>query len=258
MQVHHSVAAWREYRAGELAAPVAAGTTIGFVPTMGALHLGHVSLIERARAECDVVVLSIFVNPTQFNDPKDFEKYPQTLQADLEKLKAAGVDAVFLPQAGEMYADAYRFELREKELSKVMDGPKRPGHFEGVLTVVLKLFHIVEPSKAYFGEKDYQQLRLIQDMTKSLFLNIDVIPCETVRENDGLAMSSRNTLLTPTDRERAPAIFRAIRNATTAEAAARELTEAGFKVDYVEDHWGRRFAAAFLGNVRLIDNVKIS
>lgn len=253
MKVIESIAEFRDLRRAEWA-----GATVGFVPTMGALHDGHMSLVARARGENQKTAVSIFVNPTQFNDPKDFEKYPQTLASDLEKLKIAGVDGVFLPKASEIYSDGYRFELREKELASIMDGPKRPGHFEGVLTVVLKLFHIVEPTRAYFGEKDFQQMRLIQEMAKALFLDIDVMACETEREADGLAMSSRNALLSAKEREQAPLIYRVLKNAKSPADAARELSQAGFRVDYCEEHWGRRFAAAFLGNVRLVDNVKIS
>lgn len=232
--------------------------SVGFVPTMGALHAGHFSLIERSKNECDRTVVSIFVNPTQFNNPQDLEKYPRPIEQDLALLKSAGVGAVFLPRAEEMYADAYRFELREKELSRVLCGPTRPGHFEGVLTVVMKLFGIVSPSKAYFGEKDYQQLRLIKDMAAAFFLDTEVIACPTLREADGLAMSSRNLLLSAEHREKAALIYKLLAGPGTAGEVSAALTAAGFKVDYVEDHWGRRFVAAFLGNVRLIDNVELA
>jgi pantoate--beta-alanine ligase len=231
--------------------------TVGFVPTMGALHEGHYSLVGRARRECDFVIASIFVNPAQFNDPKDLEKYPRPLERDLAGLEKAGVDYVFLPKPGDMYADDYRFEVREKEASKILCGAHRPGHFEGVLTVVMKLFNLVKPDKAYFGEKDYQQLRLISDMASTFFMDVEVVPCPTLREADGLAMSSRNLRLSPAERERAPLLYRALKNAATPAEAARELENAGFKVDYVEEKWGRRLGAAFLGEVRLIDNVAL-
>ena len=228
---------------------------VGFVPTMGALHPGHAALISRARRESSSVAVSIFVNPTQFNDPKDLERYPRPLEKDLALLSSLGVDAVFLPNADEMYADKFRFDLSERELSNILCGPTRPGHFSGVLTVVMKLFQIVNPTRAYFGEKDFQQLRLIQDMAKAFFLDVDVIACPTIREQDGLAMSSRNALLSAADRERAPLLHRILTSSASAVAAADRLRENGFRVDYVEDHFGRRFAAAFLGSVRLIDNV---
>lgn len=233
------------------------GARIGFVPTMGALHAGHLSLFERARRDSTHVVASIFVNPTQFNDPKDYETYPQPLERDLELLQKQGVDAVFLPRAQEIYQDDFQFSVQHKSADDILCGPHRPGHFAGVLTVVLKLFHLVRPHRAYFGEKDYQQLRLIQEMSKALFLDIEVIPCETVREADGLAMSSRNLRLTPEERRRAPQVHEAITTARTPQEAAERLSQAGFQVEYVEEHWGRRFVAAHLGSVRLIDNVQI-
>ncbi len=234
----------------------AQGLDIGFVPTMGALHQGHVSLIERAKQDCSRVVVSIFVNPTQFNDAKDFQNYPEPRAQDLELLERGEISAVFLPQRREIYQDECRFEIREKELSRVLCGRTRPGHFEGVLTVVMKLLGIVQPERAYFGEKDFQQLKLIQEMVSAFFLDTKIIPCPTVRESDGLAMSSRNTLLSPAQRELAPLLYRILTTAPTVAVASERLTEAGFKVDYVEEHWGRRFVAAFLGTVRLIDNVQ--
>lgn len=235
------------------------GLSLGFVPTMGALHAGHIALVERAGRECERVIVSIFVNPTQFNDPSDLEKYPRTLEADLEKLEKAGAHAVFLPEPKEIYRDNYRFELREKEFAEDLCGAARPGHFEGVLTVVMKLFQIVRPTRAYFGEKDYQQLRLIQDMAEAFFLPLEIVPCPTVREPDGLAMSSRNLRLSAAEREKAPRLYHALKTANSAAEARAKLEGEGFRVDYVEDRpqLGRRFAAAFLGQVRLIDNVEI-
>jgi len=249
MKVIESVAELKKARAGW-------SGTIGFVPTMGALHEGHYSLIDAARI-CDVVVASLFVNPTQFNDPKDLEKYPRPIETDLAGLEKAGVDFVFLPKPSEMYADGYRFEVREKELSKVLCGAHRPGHFEGVLTVVLKLFNLVRPHKAYFGEKDFQQLRLIQDMSENLFLDVEVVACPTVREPDGLAMSSRNQRLSAFERELAPRLYQALKTAPTVDRARFELEQSGFQVEYIEELWGRRFGAVVLGEVRLIDNVAL-
>lgn len=229
---------------------------VGFVPTMGALHAGHLQLVERARRECERVVVSIFVNPTQFNDPNDLQKYPRTIERDLELLAPFKVDAVFLPQPSEMYADGYLYEVREKDFSKKLCGAHRAGHFEGVLTVVMKLFNIVNPTRAYFGEKDYQQFLLIKGMAKAFYMDTEVVPCPTVREADGLAMSSRNTRLTPEQRAQAPVLPKILKAAESAEQARRRLEEQGFRVDYVEDYENRRFAAAFLGDVRLIDNVE--
>lgn len=231
------------------------GQRLGFVPTMGALHSGHLALIERAKGQCDQVWVSVFVNPTQFNDPEDLKNYPQPLEQDLKLLKEAGVDAVFIPRADEIYKDQYRFQVSEAKDSLILCGRSRPGHFNGVLTVVLKLLQIVDPQFAYFGEKDYQQLKLIQDMVAAFFLSVEIVPCPTVREADGLAMSSRNRRLTPLDREKAALIKKALGLTLT---SGRELLEqAGLRVDYFEEHWGRRFAAVYFDDVRLIDNVKI-
>jgi pantoate--beta-alanine ligase len=233
------------------------GQVTGFIPTMGALHEGHLALVRHARAENTRVLVSIFVNPTQFNDPKDLERYPRPIKKDLELLSSAGADAVFLPQAAEVYADGYKLSVVENQLSQVLCGPARPGHFTGMLTVVLKLLNLAEAHRAYFGEKDYQQLLLIKEMAKAFFLKTEIIGRPTVRESDGLAMSSRNTLLSVEERKLAPQIFRVLTMAKSAQDARKELENLGFRVDYVEEHWGRRFAAAFLGQVRLIDNVAL-
>jgi pantoate--beta-alanine ligase len=234
-----------------------AGMTVGFVPTMGALHAGHESLLKRCREETELCVLSIFVNPTQFNDPKDFEKYPATWDQDLAIAEKNGVDVVFYPRPEEMYPDGYHYKVIEDDFAKVLCGAARPGHFDGVLSVVMKLFNIVAPTKAYFGEKDFQQLTLIQGMVRAFFMDLIIVPVATMRESDGLAMSSRNVRLTPEQRTQAPAIYKTLKGAKSAAEAATQLTEQGFKVDYVMDLKGRRFAAAFLGDVRLIDNVQI-
>lgn len=230
--------------------------TVGFVPTMGALHEGHLSLLERARKENDCVVLSIFVNPTQFDDPSDLQRYPRTLEADLA-LVGSLVDYVLLPTPETMYPDDYRYRLTEYSLSARWEGAHRQGHFEGVLTVVLKLFNLVQPHRAYFGEKDWQQLRLISDMAKGLFLPVEVVACPTVRDADGLAMSSRNRRLSPTARTKAAAFPRILRESPNAGVAQERLREEGFGVDYVEDFEGVRLGAVRIDGVRLIDNVRI-
>ncbi|MEN0057194.1 MAG: pantoate--beta-alanine ligase [Bdellovibrio sp.] len=231
--------------------------SVGFVPTMGALHSGHAELLRRARQENDRVVLSIFVNPTQFNDPQDLQKYPKTWEQDVALAREHGVDAIFYPRYDDMYPDGYRYKVTENQFSLLLDGAHRPGHFDGVLSVVMKLLNLVAPHKAYFGEKDFQQLTLIQGMVQSFFMPLEVVPVPTVREDDGLAKSSRNIRLSPLERQKAPAIYKALRESTTAEEAARRLTEQGFIVDYVTDIHSRRFVAAKLGEVRLIDNVEI-
>jgi pantoate--beta-alanine ligase len=235
-----------------------AGAT-GFVPTLGALHAGHVSLLRRAKAENERAWASIFVNPAQFDDPGDLARYPRTLDADLSMLEDAGCDLAFLPRPEEVYRDEYRYRVTENALSLGLEGASRPGHFDGVLTVVLKLLLLVRPERAYFGEKDFQQLRLVEGLVDAFFLDTRIVRCPTVRETDGLAMSSRNRRLSPADRARAPALYRILeasiagrQSATDAEAA---LAREGFDVDYVADLDGRRLAAVRLGGVRLIDNV---
>jgi len=238
-----------------------AGRSVGFVPTMGALHAGHASLMDRARAECDVVVLSIFVNPTQFDDPDDLAAYPSTLDADLAIAGACGVDHVLFPTKPQVYPDGYRYHVTETDFSNTLCGEHRPGHFDGVLTVVLKLLNIVRPDRAYFGEKDYQQLTLVRGMVDALFVPTTIVPCPTVREDDGLALSSRNRRLSPEARELAPQFAAWLHKAASADEATRELDALGFTVDYVVDYsvggHPRRFGAVHLDGVRLIDNVAI-
>lgn len=230
---------------------------VGFVPTMGALHRGHEELLKRARADGGAVVLSIFVNPTQFNDPKDFEKYPITWDRDLAMAERNGVDAVFAPVRADLYPDDYKYRVVENDFSRELDGAHRPGHFDGVLSVVMKLFQVVRPDRAYFGEKDFQQLQLIKGMVDAFFMDLEIVPVPTVREDDGLAMSSRNVRLSEEERGRAPGIYRALTQSKSATEARARLENEGFKVDYVEDRGGRRFVAAFLGETRLIDNVAL-
>ncbi len=230
---------------------------VGFVPTMGALHAGHEELLKKAQAECDHVVLSIFVNPTQFNNPQDLEKYPATWNSDFAMAQKNKVAGIFFPKYAEMYPDDYHYKVIENDFSKLLCGADRPGHFDGVLSVVMKLFQIITPQVAYFGEKDFQQLTLIQGMVKAFFLPIEICPVPTKRESDGLAMSSRNVRLSAEQRKVAPELYKALTQSTSAEKAFQCLTEKGFKVDYVTDRNNRRFVAAYLGEVRLIDNVQI-
>jgi pantoate--beta-alanine ligase len=223
---------------------------------MGALHRGHLSLIERASAENDRVVVSIFVNPTQYDDPDDLANYPRPLEEDLQKAVNAGAHFAFLPDYGGLYADGYRFRMTEQELSRELEGAHREGHFDGVLTVVMKLFGIVRPDRAYFGEKDWQQLQLVRDMAKAFFLDVDVVPCPVIREADGLAMSSRNARLTPEERRLAPEFYRVLSSDLPVDDMEQALRDAGFGVDYVKSREGRVLGAVRLGNVRLIDNVQ--
>ncbi len=259
------------------------GLKVGFVPTMGALHEGHISLINRAKKENDIVVCSVFVNPIQFNNPADLEKYPRTPEKDITKLEQAGCDAVFMPTAEEMYPNKVEDHYDFGDIEHVMEGACRPGHFNGVAIVVRKLFEIVNPNKAYFGEKDFQQLAIIKKMVRDLNMNLEIVPCPIVRENDGLAMSSRNVRLNEAERAIAPKIFATLNNAISKKDAMSpsemkkytldkyaEIKE--FDVEYVEitdeinlkslENWNecdhaRIFVALQLGPVRLIDNVRI-
>ena len=244
---------WRGVRREQ----IRAGRTLGFVPTMGALHEGHLSLVRRSRTENDLTLVSLFVNPTQFDDPTDLAKYPRTLEADLAALETEGADFVFLPREADLYSDSYRYRVTETDLSTVMEGAHRPGHFDGVLTVVLKILQVASAERAYFGEKDWQQLTLVRGMVEAFFLPTTIVACPTVREADGLAVSSRNRRLAPEDRARAWAFYDTLSSAPTADAAARELRTSGFTVDYVQDRDGRRLGAVCLGDVRLIDNVPL-
>jgi pantoate--beta-alanine ligase len=251
-RVHHSLREWRTVRDGA----DYAGRSVGFVPTMGALHAGHRALLARARSENERVVLSIFVNPTQFNDPSDLEKYPRTLEADLA-LAAGLVDDVIVPSAGELYPDDYTYRVTEERVSRELEGAHRPGHFDGVLTVVLKLLNTVQATRAYFGEKDWQRLRLVAGMVRALLLPVEIVACPTERDADGLALSSRNRRLSPVARTRAAQFPLILRSARTAEAAADTLRGVGFGVDYIEDRDGVRLGAVRIENVRLIDNVRL-
>ncbi len=263
-----AVAAWRRE-----------GLSVGLVPTMGALHAGHLALIRRSRADCARTVASLFVNPTQFNDPKDLKAYPRDEAADAALFAAEGTDLLFAPPADEVYPAGFATQVRVTSLGDCLCGATRPGHMEGVATVVAKLLNQVRPDVAYFGEKDFQQLQIIRRMATDLDLDVTIAGVATVREPDGLALSSRNFLLTPEQREIAPALHRALSAAAAElaggasagpamEAARAAILEAGFRaIDYLDlraeadlaalegpDRPARLFAAAWLGDVRLIDN----
>jgi pantoate--beta-alanine ligase len=258
----------------------AVGDEVALVPTMGALHEGHLDLVTAARRVGDRVIATIFVNPLQFNDPADLKRYPRTEEADLEKLRATGCDAVWLGAVDDLYPDGFSTSVSVAGISERWEGAHRPGHFDGVATVVAKLFIAVMPHAAVFGQKDWQQLAVIKRMTTDLGLPIAVHGYPTVRENDGLAMSSRNALLTETSRKKAPALkavldeaAKAIVGGCAVDAALGQavaaIRQAGFgPVDYLAyvdgesleplvayRDGGRLLAAAFLGKVRLIDNI---
>jgi pantoate--beta-alanine ligase len=246
-----------EARAG--LAPLRGGS-IGLVPTMGALHEGHLSLLRAARAECDTLVMSLFVNPAQFGDEGDLAAYPCDEAEDLERAAGAGVDLVFAPSAEEMYPPGFQTWVEVTGLGAILEGRFRPGHFRGVATVVLKLFTVVRPTHCYFGQKDAQQVEVIRQLIRDLALEIELRVVPTVRDADGLALSSRNALLSPEERERARALHRAL--ATKDPRLARELLASsnGLVVDYVEvaDFDPPVLAGAVrVGSTRLIDNVPL-
>lgn len=252
MKVLDSIVSYQALRAS-----LTPSMTVGFVPTMGALHVGHAALLSQSVAECDVTVLGIYLNPTQFDNEGDLQKYPETLNADLEMAKNLGVDIVLLPDYTQVYPDDFKYLIAETEFSNQLCGAHRRGHFTGVLTIVMKLLNIVKPQRAYFGQKDFQQYLLIRDMVKAFFLDVEIISCTTVRENDGLALSSRNVNLSEDSRHLAPELHDALISNDTDEEISMRLTKIGFQVDYIETRGERRFGAALIDGVRLIDNVSI-
>jgi len=256
------------------------GRRIGLVPTMGALHVGHVSLMDAARRDCDYVIATIFVNPLQFGPNEDFGRYPRSLEQDLQKCEAAGVDLVFTPETSQMYASNAESEVRLTGLTRKLEGRLRPGHFDGVTTVVAKLFNITVPDRAYFGQKDYQQQLIIRRMVSDLDWGLEIVTCPIVREDDGLALSSRNRYLSSIERERSLILFRALSQAQdlaqnaaeTADSISQRLQQLisdtdGVDLDYAvvvdcetleplteRPECAVALIAARLGKTRLIDN----
>jgi len=278
MEVFTSVKSLRQYLDQQLLQQ----KTIGLVPTMGALHKGHISLIEAAKKDTDIVVCSVFVNPTQFNNPEDLAKYPRTFEADSMMLENAGCSAVFAPSVEEMYPEQPVLKMNFGALETVMEGASRPGHFNGVGIVVSKLFNIVRPHRAYFGQKDLQQVSVVRQLVNDLAFGFELVVCPTVRETDGLAMSSRNTRLNAAERAIAPHIYRILASAGEDLRAGKHVSEVigwaksefekirEFTLDYFEvinlktllpvEKIGLAgtnaiCVAAFLGPVRLIDNI---
>ncbi|HHP51588.1 MAG TPA: pantoate--beta-alanine ligase [Moorella mulderi] len=258
------------------------GKTIGLVPTMGYLHEGHLSLVRAARRENDMVVMSIFVNPTQFGPGEDLDRYPRDLYRDMELAEKAGVDGIFAPSVEEMYPEGYSTYVEVEGLSRVLCGASRPGHFRGVATVVSKLFNIIQPHRAYFGLKDYQQALIIKRMVEDLNFPVEIVTLPTVREPDGLALSSRNQYLTLEERAKALSLYRSLKRGeemilkgirqvqAIKEAMAQELLKHEVKIDYVEvcnpenlsplEEVGDRAllaVAAWVGSTRLIDNLVV-
>lgn len=274
-----SPAALRAWRAA-----LPAGATVGFVPTMGYLHAGHAALVRRAAAECDVAVASIFVNPAQFDRADDLARYPRDLASDRAVLAAAGCRAAFVPAAEDVYRPGHQTWVVPGDVAAPLEGASRPGHFRGVATVVLKLFHLTAPTRAYFGQKDAQQLAVIRAMVRDLDVPVEVVGCDTVRDPDGLAMSSRNSRLGPAERAAAPVLYRALlaararhaageRDAEALRAAMRAVvaTEPRATLDYASiadpdtlaeldrvDGAALASLAAFVGPVRLIDNLVLA
>ncbi len=262
---------------------ILAGETVGVVPTMGALHDGHLSLVKAAKAACDRVIVTIFVNPKQFNNPEDLAKYPRTEQSDAEKLAPYNVDAVFVPEADEIYPNGYATTVSVSGVSDVLEGAFRPGHFDGVSTIVAKLFLMTGAQQAFFGEKDYQQLMLVRRMARDLNIPIEVIGCPTVRETSGLAMSSRNMRLSADAMERAAKLYAVMTEAAMnleqgqdwavlQQASLDQLAAAGFgEIEYFDLRCAetlqpvtdttkpaRLLAAVWLDGVRLIDNIAVA
>lgn len=259
--------------------------TVGFVPTMGALHEGHLALVREARQRCDIVIVSIFVNPTQFNDPKDLERYPRDLTADAAMLAGYGVDYVFAPELTEIYPEGFATYVTVDGIAEILEGASRPGHFRGVATVVTILFNTLRPDNAFFGQKDAQQVAVVKQLTRDLGFETEIVVVPTVREESGLALSSRNSLLSDEDRQKASIIYRSLREAKAAfkrgERNASTLSqlvnqvlaeEPSANVDYIAvvdaetlqpiekigDRESLIAVAANFGDVRLIDNVVLN
>lgn len=260
------------------------GKTVGFVPTMGYFHEGHLNLMRRAKAECDLCVVSLFVNPTQFGPSEDFQRYPRDFARDAAMAESVGVDLLFAPEVEEMYPEGYQTYVEVTEVTRRLEGEARPGHFRGVATVCTKLFNIVQADRAYFGKKDYQQLKVIQRLVRDLNIPTEIVPCETVREPDGLAMSSRNVYLKPDERQAATVLYRALcagrdailageRDGKRVQALVEQViaTEPLVKPEYVDvadaetlepltDLHGEVLisVAARVGVARLIDNITVT
>jgi len=258
------------------------GKQVGVVPTMGALHEGHMSLVRAARRGCDRVIVTIFVNPMQFNSPDDLLKYPRTEDADAAMLAREGADILFAPQPDEVYPKGFATKVSVAGVTDPMEGEMRPGHFDGVATVVAKLFGMTQADRAYFGQKDWQQLQVVKRMVADLNIPVEIVGCDTVREHDGLAMSSRNVRLDPLSRAQAPQLHRILQKSAAAirdavpvavqlASAREELRQAGFtEIEYIDlrdaksllpvagiEAPARLLAAAWIGGVRLIDNIAV-
>jgi len=277
MQIYKTITETREALAGE-----ALQKKIGFVPTMGALHKGHLSLVERCHSESDLTVVSIYVNPTQFGPQEDLNHYPRNLEKDIDLLRNYHVDIVFTPDDVQMYPEGYCTWVQVEGLSDILCGASRPGHFRGVATIVLKLMHIVNPKLMFMGMKDYQQIIVLEKMIEDLNLETKIVRCPIVREPDGLAMSSRNSYLTPDERQRATCLIKALKNAQKMvneghldssiliSEAENIIKQSDGRIDYIKIVDGstlqelpevrsgsRMMLAVYIGNTRLIDNIEL-
>ncbi len=252
MQIYHSLKEWQKIRNN-----MPEHLTIGYVPTMGNLHGGHMSLVSASLSENDFTAVTIFVNKPQFDRIEDYNTYPRTLDADLKLLQDAGVDCCIIPSDTEVYDDGYHYQVQETKRSLTLEGKSRPGHFTGVLTVLMKFFNLIKPHHVYMGEKDAQQLQLVRGMVKAFFMDIKVYGCPTIRLPSGLAHSSRNNKLSQDDLILANKFAAVFHNSTSCEDAIEKLSALGIKVEYIEDSDNHRFAAVWISGVRLIDNFKI-
>jgi pantoate--beta-alanine ligase len=253
MKIFRNINEWKSFRK-----EISISKTLGIVPTMGALHEGHLSLASRCLKENDYTVVTIFLNPTQFNNEEDLDKYPQTWNEDIKMLEELKIDFLLAPDFEQIYPDNYNYVIGENSFSKMLCGASRPGHFDGVLTIVMKLFMLADADRAYFGEKDFQQLSLIRKMAEAFFIATEIISCPIIRENDGLAMSSRNRRLSNAGRTLAGYYAKTIRRNKSLAEIKTGLEEKNIKVDYLEEHFGRRFAAVYIDSIRLIDNFDLN
>ena len=230
---------------------------LGFVPTMGNIHAGHLSLAKQSMVDNELTLVSIYVNPTQFNNQFDLDNYPITQEQDILSLTQLGVDYIFMPNYESIYSDNFSYQVCENKNSLIMEGNHREGHFTGVLTVLMKFFQLIAPTRVYMGEKDHQQLSLVRGMCEAFFMGIELIACPTVRNQEGLALSSRNSLLSHDQMQLAVEFAKVLRRGDNPQSIEQTLQDLGLKVDYVEQHEGRIYAAVWVDGVRLIDNVEV-
>lgn len=230
---------------------------VGFVPTLGSLHQGHQSLLERSCHENSITILSIFLNPTQFNQSSDLSNYPVKTEQDCQLAKACGVDIIFMPDSNAMYPCDYHYQIHENHLSQTMEGITRPGHFTGMLTIVMKLLLLTQPTRAYFGEKDHQQLQLVQGLVDAFFLKCDIIACATIRDPSGLPYSSRNARLSESGLTLAKQAATTFHQAKSLAQAKQLLENLPVKIEYLEEYQQRRYVAFNIEGIRIIDNTPI-